>query len=42
MGRGMEKRNIFLEDRDRSDFLSRLAALAEQKWMDIYAWAFPP
>jgi hypothetical protein len=42
MGRGIEKRKIFFEDRDRSDFLSRLAAPGEEKWMDIYAWALLP
>lgn len=42
MRRGIEKRKIFLADQDRSDFLSRLAALGEEKWMDIYAWAFLP
>jgi putative transposase len=42
MGRGVEKRKIFLEDQDRSDFLSRLSALAEEKWMDIYGWALLP
>jgi len=42
MGRGIEKRKIFWEDQDRSDFLSRLATLGEEKWMDIYAWALLP
>jgi putative transposase len=42
MGRGIEKRKILLEDQDRSDFLSRLSALAEEKWMDIYGWALLP
>ena len=42
MGRGIEKRKIFLAGRERSDFISRLAALGQEKWMDIYAWAFRP
>ena len=42
MGRGIEKKKIFFEDQDRTDFLSRLAALGEEKWMDIYAWALLP
>lgn len=42
MGRGIEKRKIFLDDQDRSDFLSRLATLGEEKWMNIYAWALMP
>jgi hypothetical protein len=35
MGRCIEKRKIFLRDQYRSDFLSRLAALGEQKWLDL-------
>ncbi len=42
MGRGIEKRKIFFGDQDRNDFLSRLAVLGEEKWMDIYAWALLP
>jgi REP element-mobilizing transposase RayT len=42
MGRGIEKRKIFWEDRDRTDFVSRLAMLGEEKWMDIYAWTLLP
>ena len=42
MGRGIEKKKIFFGEQDRSDFLSRLATLGEEKWMDIYAWALLP
>ena len=42
MGRGIEKRPIFLTDEDRSDFLSRLGHLAEEGWFKIYAWALLP
>ncbi len=30
MGRGIEKRNIFQDDEDRTDFLDRLSALARE------------
>jgi len=36
MGRGIEKRNIFQDDEDRTDFLDRLSALAREGAMDIY------
>jgi putative transposase len=42
MGRGIEKRNIFLNDEDREDFVSRLADLAEKRAITIYAWALLP
>jgi len=42
MGRGIEKRKIFWEDRDRTDFVSRLDRLGEEKWMDICAWTLLP
>ena len=42
MGRGIEKRKIFLNDEDRSDFVVRLASLAQNGAMDIYAWALLP
>jgi len=42
MGRGIEKQDIFLGDIDRTDFISRLAELAEGDAMDIYAWALLP
>ncbi len=31
IGRGIEKKRIFFGDQDRSDFLSRLATLGEEK-----------
>jgi putative transposase len=37
MGRGIEKRKIFLNDEDRNDFGSRLADLAVEQAMKIYA-----
>ena len=42
MGRGIEKRRIFLTDEDRQDFLSRLGLLAEGDCLKVYAWALLP
>jgi len=42
IGRGIEKRNIFNDNRDRTDFINRLASLAIDGSMDIYAWALLP
>ncbi len=37
MGRGIERRKIFLSDIDRNDFIGRLSALAQARAMEIYA-----
>ena len=42
MGRGIEKRRIFLADDDRNDFLSRLGLLSEEGCIRVYAWALLP
>jgi len=42
MGRGIEKRPIFLCDEDRNDFLSRLGLLAEEGCVKVYAWVLLP
>jgi REP element-mobilizing transposase RayT len=42
MGRGIERKQIFINDTDRSDFIDRLAALAEEGAMDVYAWVLMP
>ena len=42
MGRGIEKRPIFLANEDRNDFLSRLGLLAEEGCLKVYAWALLP
>jgi len=42
MGRGIEKRKIFLDARDRNDFISRIAELAEDDSMAVYAWTLLP
>jgi REP-associated tyrosine transposase len=38
VGRGIERRKIFLSDKDRNDFLDPLSVLAEDGAMVIYAW----
>ncbi len=42
MVRGLERRVIFRDDRDRADFVARLAALAEAGAWTVYAWAVLP
>jgi REP element-mobilizing transposase RayT len=42
MVRGIERRPIFRDDADRADFVRRLAALAEQGAVTVYAWALLP
>ena len=42
MGRGIEKQKIFLDDKDRVDFIGRLSELVKEDSMDIYAWAVLP
>jgi REP element-mobilizing transposase RayT len=42
MVRGLERRAIFREDRDRADFVARVAALAEAGAWSVYAWALLP
>ena len=37
--RGIERRNIFKDNRDRDDFLARLADLLPQTRISCYAWA---
>ena len=39
MGRGIERIKIFLSDVDREDFIARLASLALERAMDVYATA---
>lgn len=38
----MSRKKIFLEATDRKDFITRLAELAEDDSMDIYAWSLLP
>ena len=42
MGRGIERRAIFLDPKDREDFIARLAPVVESKAMAVYAWALLP
>lgn len=42
IGRGIEKRKIFINDTDRNDFIDRLSALSEDGAWEIYAWALMP
>jgi REP element-mobilizing transposase RayT len=42
MVRGIERTAIFRDDRDRTDFVTRVATLAEQGAWTIYAWALLP
>ena len=42
MIRGIERRKIFLNDKDREDFLERLAKLLPETKTVCYAWVFIP
>jgi len=42
MGRGIERKEIFLNSVDRNDFIARLAKPAQDGAWDIYAWALLP
>ena len=42
MVRDLERRAIFRDDQDRVDFVARLAALATQGALTVYAWALLP
>ncbi len=42
MGRGIERTKIFQSDDDRTDFVTRLAALCQAGQVVVYAWALMP
>ena len=42
MVRGIERRAIFRDDRDRADFVRRLAGLVQAGAWTVYAWALLP
>ena len=42
MGRGLDRQVIFRDDRDRDDFVRRLAGLAAARALTVYAWALLP
>lgn len=42
MGRAIEGNYIFLNNKDRNDFINRLSKLVEEGAIEIYAWALMP
>ncbi|MEA3359263.1 MAG: transposase, partial [Thermodesulfobacteriota bacterium] len=42
MARGIERRKIFRDDKDRASFLERLAVILEETQTQCYAWALIP
>jgi len=42
IGRGIERTQLFRNDTDRADFVTRLAALYEGGHLSVYAWALLP
>ena len=42
MARGIERREIFKDDKDRASFLERLAVILEETQTQCYAWALIP
>jgi REP element-mobilizing transposase RayT len=42
IGRGIERRKIFLNGNDYDDFIERLGEAAQEDSIDIYAWAMMP
>lgn len=42
MARGLDRQSIFRDDRDRDDFVRRLATLAQAGALVVYAWALLP
>ena len=38
--RGIERRDIFMDDADRHSFVERLSSLLEKTEMCCFAWAF--
>ena len=42
MARGIERRKIFLDDKDRASFLERLAVILDETQTQCYAWALIP
>ena len=42
MVRGLERRALFRDDRDRDDLLNRLAAVCERTGLEVLAWALLP
>ena len=42
MARGIERRAIFRDHHDQDDFVDRLAHLAKESALTVYAWALIP
>ena len=42
MARGIERRKIFRDDKDRKSFLNRLAVILEENQTQCYAWSLIP
>ena len=42
IGRGIERKDVFLNSVDRNDFIARLAKLAQDGAMAVYAWSLLP
>jgi len=42
MGRGIEGKEIFINNKDRNDFINRLSLLVEDGSLDIYACELIP
>ena len=42
IGRGIERKKLFFNDTDRSDFIDRLAVLVEEGAIVVYAWVLMP
>ena len=42
MARGIERRKLFRDDKDRQSFLNRLAVILEETQTQCYAWALIP
>jgi putative transposase len=42
IGRGIERKKIFINDTDRNDFIDRLAAIVEEGAMDVYTRVLIP
>jgi REP element-mobilizing transposase RayT len=42
IARGIERRSIFIDDADRDDFVERLASIAREGRLAVYAWVLMP
>jgi len=42
MGRGIRRRKIFINKKERNEFIFRPAELSEEYAMGLYAWALLP